>query len=310
MISSSDQAEQFRVPTTGMRGGLGRTLLTAFLVLAIVPLSTLSWYATHRERRDIQREVTAKLSSVATMMQGQVREWTEGRLSSVRILALMPSARDSAVALARDPEQAEEGRDVLRSQFEAVLKQDQALRRLALLDHQGHVLVSTSPPDLPSQEVMALLEGGEGVHIDSLDPSDQHGAVVTQPIVSPQGESVGLLVGWLDLEMLSDQLRAPHELGSGGEVYLVDSSSTALPHGKVLESAGIEAALSGEPRDGLYKNYAGEPVIGVYRWIPDFNLALVAEQSQEEALAVTDNVTAAIVGASLLVALVTAIIAA
>ncbi|MFO7742875.1 MAG: hypothetical protein R6X31_11240, partial [Anaerolineae bacterium] len=72
MMSSSEQrasppAHPLQVPTTGMRGGLGRTLLTAFLILAIVPLSGLSWYATRRERRDIQREVTAKLSAIATM---------------------------------------------------------------------------------------------------------------------------------------------------------------------------------------------------------------------------------------------------
>ncbi len=308
MITSSDQTERSRVPTTGMRGGLGRTLLTAFLIMAIVPLSTLSWYATRRERRDIQREVTAKLSSVATMMEGQVREWTQGCLGSVRLLASIPSARDSAVALVRDSERAEEGRDVLRSQFEAVLKRDQAFRRLAFLDLQGQVLVSTSPLDLSLQEVIALQE--QGVHVGSLDPSDEHGVVVTQPVVSTQGETVGRLVGWLDLEMLSTKLRAPQELGGGGEVYLVDSSSTALPQGEVVESAGIEAALSGQTCEGLYQNYAGVPVIGVYRWMPDLSLALVAEQSQEDALAVTDNVTAAIVGASLLVALVTAIIAA
>jgi len=33
------------VPTTGMRGGLGRTLLMAFLLLAIVPLSLVGYIA-------------------------------------------------------------------------------------------------------------------------------------------------------------------------------------------------------------------------------------------------------------------------
>jgi len=310
MISSSDQAERSRVPTTGMRGGLGRTLLTAFLVLAIVPLSTLSWYATHRERRDIQREVTAKLSSVATMMEGQVRDWTQARLSTLQILASVPSAQHDAVALARGAERADDARDRLHSQFEAVLGRDQAFRRLAFLDVQGQVLVSTGALSSLSPEVKALLEGESNVHVTSLDPSEEHGVVVAQPVVSSEDQPVGLLVGWLDLEVLSSQLHAPQELGSGGEVYLVDSSGTALPQGEVLRSPGIEAALSGEPVEGLYQNYAGTPVIGVYRWIPALSLALVAEQSQQEALAVTDNVTAAIIGASLLVALVTAIIAA
>ena len=77
-----------------------------------------------------------------------------------------------------------------------------------------------------------------------------------------------------------------------------------------MSSIGIEAALSGQEREGLFRNYADLPVIGVYRWMPDLELALVAEQPQEKAFAATDNVTAATVGATLLVALATAIIAA
>jgi signal transduction histidine kinase/HAMP domain-containing protein len=75
-------------------------------------------------------------------------------------------------------------------------------------------------------------------------------------------------------------------------------------------SAGIAAALDGKGGVGLYDNYAGIPVIGVYHWMPDLRLALVAEQTQEEAFAPTNGVTAAIVGGTLVVALVTAVIAA
>ena len=52
------------------------------------------------------------------------------------------------------------------------------------------------------------------------------------------------------------------------------------------------------------------PVIGAYRWIPALRLVLVAEQTQEAAFTPTDNVTAAIVGATLAVAMVTAVLAA
>ncbi|MFW6135624.1 MAG: ATP-binding protein, partial [Chloroflexota bacterium] len=93
-------------------------------------------------------------------------------------------------------------------------------------------------------------------------------------------------------------------------VYVVRADGTSLPQGRVITSDGIEAALSGEEARGLFQSYADVPVVGVYRWMPDLQLALVAEQSQEEAFATADTVTAAVVGATLLVALVTAIIAA
>jgi signal transduction histidine kinase/HAMP domain-containing protein len=316
MMASSKQDEQSRVPTTGMRGGLGRTLLTAFLVLAIVPLSAVSWYATRRERRDIQREVTAKLSSVATVMEARVREWTESRLSGLGVIASLPSARASAAALVSDANRVEEGtvdptaRNALRSQLETLLGQDEAFRRLAFLDLQGRPLVSTSAVVAFPDEMTSLLREKTSVHVESLDPSTERGVVLTHQIVSSAGEPLGALVGWLDLGVLSSHLGVPAGLGDESEVYLVDAHRAALPQGRIVRSSGIDAALSGEPQEGLYQSYTGVPVIGVYRWMPDLELALVAEQAQEDAFAVTDNVTAAIVGASLLVALATAIIAA
>jgi len=310
MMASSEQTGEPRVPTTGMRGGLGRTLLTAFLVLAIVPLSTLSWYATRRERLDIQREVTAKLSSVAALMESRVRDWTGSRLQSLRILASTTSTREDAAALASDPGRAATAREALRHQMEAVLERDDAFRRLALLDPQGRVLASTSTVSALPEDVTTRFESGSGVHITSLDPTAEQGILVTQQLVSSHGKPMGVLAAWLDPEALSTQLRIPEEVGDGGEVYLVDPRGNALPQREQIDSIGIEAALSGEQRQGLYENYAGIPVIGVYRWVPDLGVALAAEQPQEAAFAVTDHVTAAIVGASLLVALATAVIAA
>jgi signal transduction histidine kinase len=299
-----------------MRGGLGRTLLTAFLVMAIVPLSSLSWYATRRERRDIQREVTAKLSSVATMMEAQVGQWTEGRIDTLGILASIPSARANVADLAAGAARAEQARQSLRGQLNTVLEQDSAFCHLAFLDMAGHVLVSTGPPaellaELPlSNDMSAVQEEDGSLHITSLDPAAASGAIVKRDIRSPDGPLVGMLVGWLSLTDLSSRLRAAGELGEGSEVYLVQANGKSLPQGKTVSSTGIEAALSGEERDGLFQSYAGVPVIGVYRWMPELQLALVAEQPQEQAFAAADNVTAAVVGATLLVALATAIIAA
>jgi signal transduction histidine kinase/HAMP domain-containing protein len=295
-----------------MRGGLGRTLLTAFLVMAIVPLSSLSWYATRRERRDIQREVTAKLSSVATMMEAQVGQWTGGRIDTLGILASISSARADAADLAAGAARAEQARRSLRDQLNTVLEQDSSFCHLALLDMEGRVLVSASPlVEVSRAEGMSAVQGEDGsLTITSLDPAAASGATVKWGIRTPDGQPAGVLVGWLDLMDLASKLRAASELSEGGEVYLVQADGMSLPQGKVVSSTGIEAALSGEEQVGLFQSYADVPVIGVYRWMPELELALVAEQPQEQAFAATDNVTAAVVGATLLVALATAIIAA
>jgi signal transduction histidine kinase/HAMP domain-containing protein len=324
-MSSPGVTERSRLPTTGMRGGLGRTLLTAFLILAIVPLSTISWYATQRERRDIQSEVTAKLSSAAAMMEAQVRQWVKVRIADLALLAALPATQESTTALVsadhrrRDATDASTARDLLRAQLHALLAQDPAFRRLAVLDSEGWVLVSTDPQtesasaDEPSptrQKVTLDPEQTSALRCITIDLASDAGMVVIQRIASPDDGTLGLVAGWLNMGDLVQTMETVNGLGETGEIYLVDSSGTALPQGQTVASSGIRAALSGVNSEGLQENYAGVPVIGVYRWMPDLELALVAEQAQEEAFAATDTVTAAVVGATLVVALITAVIAA
>jgi GAF domain-containing protein len=306
-----------------MRGGLGRTLLTAFLILAIVPLSTISWYATTRGRRDIQREVTAKLSSVAAMIEMQVRQWAEHHTTDLAFLAALPDTAENVNILAANPTAASghsmgdtaTARDTLRLQLRTLLSQDPAFCLLAVLDSQGRVLVSTDPQIEGSLvEEAAMLEPDQDAVLQSTtrDPTASRGLMVVQRIASQQDDqTLGLLAGWLNLDNLVAELQAACKLGETGEIYLVDANGVALPQGITVTSAGIEAALSSENKEGLQEeNYRGVPVIGVYHWIPELELALVAEQAQEEAFATTDDVTAAVVGATLVVALITAVIAA
>ncbi len=76
-------------------------------------------------------------------------------------------------------------------------------------------------------------------------------------------------------------------------------------------AGGIEQALSWSAvGTGLYTNLAGVPVLGAYRWNPQLQVAIVAEQSQAEALAAGNTLTAVLVAITLGMALVTASIAA
>jgi len=312
MLSPNSQ-ERPRIPTTGMRGGLGRTLLTAFLILAIVPLSAISWYATLRERQDIQREVTAKLSSVAAMMEMHIHQWTECRVAGLVFLAALPTTWENVNALVADVADVNPPRHALYLQLQTMLSQDLSFRRLAVLDSDGQVLVSTDPQaeGIRVAQVTALeFEQNSAFQPIILDSIADEELMIVQPIIDQDDELVGLLAGWLDLGNLIADLQTVGKLGETGEVYLVDVNGVAMPQGRKVTSLGIEAARAGENREGLYENYAGVPVIGVYHWMPELKLALVAEQAQENAFAPTENVTATVVGATLLVALGTAVIAA
>jgi len=52
-----------------------------------------------------------------------------------------------------------------------------------------------------------------------------------------------------------------------------------------VHSVAIDSALDGTLGSGLYADYAGRPVVGAWRWIPELNLALILETPQEVAFA-------------------------
>jgi len=247
------------------------------------------------------------------MMETQVRQWVDGRMADLALLAALPTTQESISALTTNAAEVNPARDVLRAQLDALLAQDPTFRHLAVFDGEGQVLVSTGPQveDLPARQRITLdPEQASGLQSITLDPSDDAGLVVLERTTGPGDATLSSLVGWVNLDDLAHILQGVGGLGQTGEIYLVDANGTGFPQRRAVTSPGIRAALAGENSEGLQENYAGVPVIGIYRWMPKLRMVLVAEQAQEEAFATTDTVTAAVVGATLAVALVTAVIAA
>jgi signal transduction histidine kinase len=73
--------------------------------------------------------------------------------------------------------------------------------------------------------------------------------------------------------------------GMAQSVDRLPESLTIQESEQSVRSAGIDAAMSGISGSGLYRNYAGIPVVGVYRWLNSRDIALLVEMHQEEAFA-------------------------
>jgi signal transduction histidine kinase/HAMP domain-containing protein len=285
-----------------MRGGLGRTLLTAFLIMAILPLSAVSWYATDRSRANIQEQIVEKLASVSAFDEALMLRWLEEQWTRLSGIGCRTRIEPIVSAAQRDPAQA---RALL-----ATLAREIGAASLALVGPDGQI-IAASETGWESQPVPLA---------DESDPDQAARAVQTSLGPSP---GAGLtLVNRLDCDTrtylaarvptteLVDTLEETSGLGQTGRVYLVDRAGMALPSGQQLIAPPIEAALAGQEFAGPYISYDGMPVIGIYRWIPALQAALFVEQSQEEAHAGNDAVTTAVIAATLAAALVTAIIAA
>ncbi len=153
------------------------------------------------------------------------------------------------------------------------------------LDHEGDYRLSDN----------FFIEGRERTYIQQVYPAPDTGLAtltVSTPLTSLEGEPLAVLAAHIRVPVLVEIVSRRSGLGKTGESYLVDANnrflsvarfgSEAYPRG--AHSQGIDAAVKGETGAGLYQNYAGQSVIGSYRWLPDLGLALLTEIRVSEAL--------------------------
>ena len=275
-------------------------LILYFLFLAVLPLIIVQTITLTQTSSQARQQVTARYETVAELKRDQVAFWLEqGNLTLRLILADATQENSFSTLLSNttlyNPALEEEANLILA---EALAAQS-LFEEFFLFDIRGRIVASSSEGRVG--RIIAnepyFAPSLRGHYIQS--PYDQAGTrglamVITHPIGSPA--VVGSLVGLLNLDTLGDIMTARNGLGETGETYLVSGDNNSLitpsrfadyPLEQVYHSYGIDQALSRENGSGTYENYRSPAtsVIGVYRWIPELNAALLAEIEESEALA-------------------------
>ena len=309
-----------------IRGRLFMISVATVLVTAIA-ISAGSISIGYRNGR---RQVTDRLGLVATLRVIEIDNWVQntqtalaGSLQQAPEHRFVDPGMANVVATLLDtPADSEEHRqayEFLNYNFDQWLKQAQQFEVIYFMDRDGKVLVATDPA--LEGEVFAdetyFSRGTVGSYTGPLSYSPSLGRPVlfaSRPILGEYGRLLGVLAGRVDGSSLNQRMRAREQasLGETGEIYLVGTDHMMLTDSRFAETGtavrtwGAEIAMArhGEG-SGTYENYQGARVIGVYRWLPDLQVALIAEQSRAEALGAV-NRTAALNGAISLVALAAA----
>jgi signal transduction histidine kinase/HAMP domain-containing protein len=298
-----------------MRGGLGRTLLSAFLLLTIVPLAAISFLAVNWARPDLRQEVVTKLVAVAQRKETEIEVWITSLTIQLDTLADSPANRQLLLSfLSTEAPSAETGS--LIEQTLNAARNAGPFEQVGLQDVNGRLLVATG-----TQRLARLTHLTPSLTSSRLaDPVMGQSLVVWRALQDDKGDARGYLVGLIGLRALDAMMTHEIDLGETGETYLVGPEMAPLTLVRfgtdsdlspdAFHTMGVESALSGREGPELYTGYYGEPVIGVYRWLPALQAAVIAEQTQREAFAQDDALVTLLIGASLAVALLTTLLAA
>ena len=284
----------------GQRSIRGRLLL--FLISSVVLTAlAISLVTISLGFRGARERVVDQLRSVLTLKQQEVASWASGlQLNLDIVLSSSDIARDLRLTELAPPESrynsAAYGR--LQRQFTWAAERMDLFEEVFFMDTEGTVLISTvrghENQKLGLRSFFA--EGLKGSHIEepSYSLSLDKMTVVASTPVEDAGEVIGVLAGQADLAGLNQIMIKQTGLGETGETYLVGSNHRLLTHLRLpgysipntyIRTEGSDAAIDQQLAGSTtYEGYAGEDVIGVFTWIPELKVALLAEQEEAEAL--------------------------
>lgn len=281
-----------------MRGGLGKTLLIAFLLLTIVPLSLLGFLTYNQIQHDTRERLVASLETMVALKEAHLVDRVENYQRALILLADAPGpGSDHAARLA------------------AIQANDPALSALILMDPDtGDVLAIAGSARAEAHALQSLVTAEPGLVVaPPAAGSDQPVLAITHVWANR------LLVALLDWEAPRQIVTAFDGPGEEGGTYLVTEEGWVLTEEDLTQLSqadredlgeGVANVLQGESGSGAYDGPDGTPVFGAYRWNPELRVGILAEQVQQQALATGNAMTAMVVGATLAVALVTSAIAA
>ncbi len=277
--------------------------LSILSILTIVVISASSYLSA---RETLKQSIYDRLRVASSLKDEEIDQWFRGQYQDLMLMAGLGEVITQTQRLSRQKGTggiSSEAYDRLSTLFQRVGAAKTNLQSISILSTGGIVLLSTNQAlegkYQPLGGTTTYFTEGENNVKPTLYRSPISGETTitfATPILAETKKRVGVLSITLDLQEVDELIRERTGLGNTGTTYLVgrlERENTFIVSEESengvssvdLKSKAIDAATQGKDGFGLYDNYAGTPVIGVYRWLENQNLALIAEISQREAFA-------------------------
>jgi signal transduction histidine kinase/CheY-like chemotaxis protein len=278
-----------------------------FLLLSLITVAGVGGVTFNSAREALKQAAFNRLSVTATLKNQEISRWFEDQERDFILITKFPEIRQALNnILATQPSSPpfQTAYTTLSRYLTEVSQVKPNLSEIFVLDRSSRVIVSSNPEHEGRYETLASITYLEQVKPgDTFEPifyfsstTGKPSVTLATPLYDAAGARQGLLLANLNLDRIDQVVREQTGLGESGETYLVSSlvnenafvsrsrSSIQSPSTSI-SSVGIDRAMQGVSGSGLYRNYAGMPVIGVYRWLENQDIALLVEMSQNEAFA-------------------------
>ncbi|MBE7381385.1 MAG: HAMP domain-containing protein [Leptolyngbya sp. SIO1E4] len=286
------------------RKSLLNQLVSSFSLLSLVTVSLVSYSAYVQARKALEQSVYERLKVAVALKEDKLNQWFESQRREAIVLARSPIVVDTVdelLAASASGDLNTASIAALQDYFDLVLDIKTDIQGVEILSTGGIVALSSDPKQVgvymglgntttyfePSQTTVV-----PNIYFSSI--TGKPTITFATPIMNEAGERKAVLAITLNLEAVNQTIREKTGLGQTGETYLVrelvnrnvfvSGEDEAIDqHDISLSSQGIDLGIQGKDGQGLYRNYNNIPVLGVYRWLDNNNVALLAELHQKEA---------------------------
>ncbi|MEE8391590.1 MAG: hypothetical protein V3S14_12450, partial [Anaerolineae bacterium] len=272
-------------------------LLVAFIVVALLPATIISIGTIMGEIQNNRQTIFNQLELMAALKEAEIDAWIHALQTDLSTALIGKDATRYAHALLqRSPDAAsyQDDHDMLQSYFRLLIEQTQRFEEMFLMDTNGTVILSTNDTQEGQSHSYQIyfqrgLRGEPYVHSPSYSPAlGLMPIIAVHPVVDEQGQVLGVLAGRSSQTALSNIIRKRAGSSESEQTYfyLVSASYTLLTTSRSGETEGTEintigsnAAIENHINGfDLYQDHRMMPVIGVYHWLPELQVALLVEQ--------------------------------
>lgn len=284
-------------------------LVISFSLLSLTTVGVVALIAYHQAKQAIEKSVFERLSATVLIQEEELNDWLTLQRQDVLLSAQSPEVSKQAELLLKNPTAKNSNLETqlayqnLAQYFKNFTKIKPNLQDISLLTNNGIIALSSNqslegksqPLDNNTTYFQTERTAVKPIFYQS-PTTGKFTVTLATPILNQAKQRIGILAVNLNLEAVNHFIEEHTHLGESGKTYLISQlnqkntlvSATASENDKYpegLTSFAIDAAIAKQNGQGLYVNHDGMPVLGIYRWLEEQDLALVAEIDQKEAFA-------------------------
>ncbi len=268
------------------------------LIVVFMSLILLTGIATFVVSNDISKsimreEINDMLQSVAKSRSNHIDSFLGKQKQSVELM----SSGNSFIVFFDENRDYENRIKELGNQLDKIMKSNEEISKIEILDSRGVVVVSTvNETGIDRSRFDVFQKGMKGTHITDIHmPKDRIPSMAVSTPIEYRGELLGVLVVYLKAEELFKITTDTTGLGKTGEMYLVNRYGYIASPSRFGDDVVLREKIDNkntascfnngeeEKKVRLYKNYRGSDVMGTHEYIKEMGWCLMAEINEEEA---------------------------